>query len=84
MSLGQMFWGPLLFDIMVHDVIEPYGCQGIHQGPDDLGLYLSLSSGHLTKTSFHICGSWYFPIFLFRDGSLTLISIASLMDLAIF
>ena len=31
--------------------------------------YLSLSSGDLTSTSSQICGSWYLPIFLFRDGS---------------
>ena len=31
--------------------------------------------------SSHICGSWYLSIFLFRDGSLTLISMASLMVL---
>ena len=45
--------------------------------------YLSLSSGDLTNTSPHTCGSWHLPIFLFGDGSLTVISIASLIDLAI-
>ena len=44
--------------------------------------YLSWSSGDLTNTSSQICGIWYLPIFLFRDGSLTLIRIASLMVLA--
>ena len=44
--------------------------------------YFNLSSGDLTNTSSQICGSWYLPIFLFKDGSLTLISIASLMALA--
>ena len=44
--------------------------------------YFSLISGYLTNTSSQICGSWYLPIFLFRDGSLTSISIASLMALA--
>ena len=53
-------------------------------GPVVLGSYLHLSSGDLTSISSHICGSWYLPIFLFRDGSLTLINIASLMALAIF
>ena len=52
-------------------------------GPDVVGCYLSLSSGDLTSTSSHMCGSWYLPIFLFRDGSLTLINNASLMALAI-
>ena len=45
-------------------------------------IYLSLSSGDLTNTSSQICGSWYLPMFLLRDGSLTLISMASLMVLA--
>ena len=48
-----------------------------------MGFYLSLSSGDLNNTSSHICGTWYLPIFLFRDESLTLINIASLMALAI-
>ena len=30
-----------------------------------------------------MCGKWYLPIFLYRDGSFTLINIASLMVLAI-
>ena len=72
-----------LFVIMVHEVIEPSGCQRGHQGPDSVGCYLSLSSVDLTNTLSHTYGSWYLPIFLFRDGSLTVISIASLMDLAI-
>ena len=50
--------------IMVHDVIEPFRCQGGHQGPGVVGLLLEL------------------PLFLFSGGSLTVISIASLMDLA--
>ena len=33
--------------------------------------YLSLSSGEFTSSSSPICGSWYLPIFLFRDGSQT-------------
>ena len=56
---------------------------GVHHGPDVMGCYLSLRSGDLTNTSSHIYGSWDLPIFLFRDRSLTLISIASLMALAI-
>ena len=34
--------------------------------------YFSLSSNEFTSTSSHMCGSWYMPMFLFRDGSLTL------------
>ena len=83
LSQSQMFWSLFLFFIMVHDIIEPCGCQGGHQALMLWGCYLSLSSGDLTSTSSHLCGSWYLPIFLFRDGSLTLINIASLMDLAI-
>ena len=41
----------------------------------------NFNSGDLTNTSSHICGSWYLPIFLFMDGTLTQISMASLMVL---
>ena len=44
--------------------------------------YLNSSSGDLTNTSSYMCGSWYLPIFLFRDGSFTPINTASLMVLA--
>ena len=47
-------------------------------------VYFSLSSGEFTSTSPQVYGSWYLPIFLFRDGSLTLTRIPSLMDLAMF
>ena len=47
-----------------------------------LVFYLNFNSGDLTNTSSHMCGSWYLPIFLFRDGSFTLFNIASLMLLA--
>ena len=47
-----------------------------------LACYLSISSGELISTSSHTCGSWCLPIFLVRDGSFILISMASLMDLA--
>ena len=68
---------------MVHDVyMEPCGYQG-SPGPGVVGCYLSFSSGNLISTSSDICGSWCLPMFLFRDGSLTLINIASLMALAI-
>ena len=38
----------------------------------------------LNRTSCQMCGRWYLPIFLFRDGSLTLIYGASLMVLIRF
>ena len=69
--------------IMVHGVIVgTMWVSGRSPGPDIMSCYLSLSSGDLTNTSSHMCGSWYLPIFLFRDGSLPLINIASLMALA--
>ena len=83
LSLSQMFLSSFLSVIMFQDVIEPCVDQGGHQALMLWGCYLSLGSGDLTNTSSYICGSWYLPIFLFRDGSLTLISIASLMGLAI-
>ena len=45
---------------------------------------LSLSSGKFTSTSSHTCDSWCLFIFLFRGGSMTLMRMASLMDLAMF
>ena len=69
------------FGYLVLVVMEPCGCQG-HHSPDVMGSYLNFNSDDLTSTSSHMCGGWYLPIFLFRDGSLTLINIASLMVLA--
>ena len=31
-------------------------------------LYGNCSSVMLTRTSSHMCGRWYLPMFLFRDG----------------
>ena len=45
--------------------------------------YFWCNSGDLASTSSQMCGSWNLPMFLLRDGSLTLINIASLMFLAI-
>ena len=42
------------------------------------------SSEVLSRTSSQMCGRWYLPMFLFRDGSLTLMYIASLMVLIRF
>ena len=49
----------------------------VSAGPGVVGCCLIFSSGDLTSTSSHMCGSWYLPIFLFRQGSLTPINIAS-------
>ena len=46
--------------------------------------YCSFSSEMLNRTSSQICGRWYLPMFLLRDGSLTLIYRASLMVLVRF
>ena len=49
-----------------------------------VSLYWSLNSDKFTSTLSHMSGSWYFPMFLFRYGSLTLTRMASLIDLAMF
>ena len=49
-----------------------------------LGHYFNLSSMLLIRTSSHTCGRWYLPIFLFRDGLLTLMNIDSLISLERF
>ena len=47
-------------------------------------IYFILSSEMLNRTSSQMCGRWYLPIFLFRDGLLTLIYRASLIVLIRF
>ena len=47
-------------------------------------IYFNLSAEVLNRTSSHMWGRWYLPIFLFRDGLLTLMYIASLMVLMRF
>ena len=86
-----------LFDcIMVHDVVEPWivlgsdviepmivdGFRGYHHAWC-YWHYLRCNSGDLASTSSQMCGSWNLPMFLLRDGSFTLMRIASLMFLAI-
>ena len=46
--------------------------------------YFNLSSEVLRRTSSHMCGRWYLPMFLFRDGLLTLINNASFIKLLRF
>ena len=46
--------------------------------------YFNLSSVMLFRTSSHIWGRWYLPMFLFRDGLLTLMYIASFISLMRF
>ena len=45
--------------------------------------YVIFSSGMSNRTSSHICGRWYLPKFLLRDGSLALMYIASYITVAI-
>ena len=47
-------------------------------------IYFNLISGMFNRTSSHICGRWYLPIFLFRDGLLTLMYRASFIALLRF
>ena len=49
-----------------------------------LGHYLSFSSVLLIRTSSHIWGRWYLPMFLLRDGLLTLMNIDSFISLERF
>ena len=46
--------------------------------------YFNFSSELLNRTSSQTCGKWYFPTFLFRDGSLTLTYRASFIVLIRF
>ena len=48
------------------------------------GCYLSLSSMLFIRTSSYTCGRWYLPMFLFRDGLLTLMNIDSFISLERF
>ena len=49
-----------------------------------MGHYFNFSYLLLTRTSSHMWGRWYLPMFLFRDGLLTLINIDSLISLERF
>ena len=55
----------------------PYDCGRCYC----LGSYFNLSSEVLHRTSSHMCGRWNLPMFLLRDGLLTLMYSASLMTL---
>ena len=60
-------------------------CYNQHGRCYSLGLvYFNLSSVMLFRTLSHICGRWYLPMFLFRDGLLTLMNIVSLISLVRF
>ena len=44
-----------------------------------VSIYFKFSSEMLSRTSSHICGRWYLPMFLLRDGLLALMYRASFM-----
>ena len=46
-----------------------------------VSFYFRFSSEMFNRTSSQMCGRWYLPIFLFRDGLFTLMYKASLMVL---
>ena len=46
--------------------------------------YSNFSSGVLSRTSSHMCGRWYLPMFSLRDGLLTLTNNASFINLLRF
>ena len=83
---GVMSLQPRCYEanVMVQDVENHSVCDRYYVIPslEVMACYLSLSPGEFIRTSFHICGRWYLPMFLLRDGSVTLMGIASLMDLA--
>ena len=59
------------------------GC-GVGRWNSKVSFYSNLSSDMLCRTSSHMCGRWYLPMFLFRDGLLTLIYRASFIVLRRF
>ena len=48
------------------------------------GSYFNFSSMLMIRTSSHTCGRWYLPMFLLRDGLLTLMNIDSFINLERF
>ena len=71
-------------EILAYDVVMPFGFKmlWIHWILF-VSHFFSFSSGIVNSILSHICGRLYFPMFLFRVGLLTLMSMASLMVLAI-
>ena len=49
-----------------------------------VSIYFKLSSEMLSRTSSHMCGRWYLPMFLLRDGLFALMYRASFMVLKRF
>ena len=84
--LFSLFWQLLLPPFVVlfgrcccleADGIAYHGCRWQMQ-------YFNFNSDDLCRTSSHMWGRWYLPIFLFRDGSLTLMNRVSLIALVRF
>ena len=59
---GHLYW---LTDVMLR--VADGIANGIRM------VYVNLSSGVLIRTSFYMHGRWYLPMFLLRDGLLTLL-----------
>ena len=71
-------------DGICHCRVQAGRCYGQQADVIALVNFYNFSSEMLSRTSSQICGRWYLPMFLFRDGSLTLIYRASLMVLVRF
>ena len=94
-ALWQMEWPHLYICdgrcyCPVADGIATAGCECsllvdvVLRGQMDMGNYFILSSEVLCRTSSHIWGRWYLPMFLFGDGLFTLMYNASLIHLQRF
>ena len=73
--------------LMLLPVADGVAAAGWHINVADViaqGLTSKLSSEVLNRTSSHMCGRWNLPIFLLRDGLLTLMYSASLIALLRF
>ena len=63
--------GDVMENFILNDIISFYFLiweSGSHHSPYVMDCYLSISSGDLTNTSSHICGSWYLPIIYLGMG----------------
>ena len=73
--------------VMVIDIENEHVCDKccVTKNPGCyLAYYLTFNSGKFSSTSPHMYDSWFLPIFLLRDGLLSLMKMVSLMHLAKF
>ena len=66
---------------IVWQMLRPYVC--LMELPQ-VSIYFKFSSEMLSRTSSHMCGRWYLPMFLLRDGLFALMYRASFMVLKRF